>query len=114
VTHDDELILATIKARDRQLAEMMCVTIGLAAELYPDILRTALAKVFDLSAVEDMAKRVIAIATDAQQQAIQARELLVQVTADIEEMEKRIDRLMDAMRTVYRKLPKTESTNGRK
>lgn len=43
---------AIARARDYQMANWLTLTVGLAAEQHPDVLREALGKVFDLSAVE--------------------------------------------------------------
>jgi len=58
---DPEIIKqAAANYRDRQFAEMLTMMLALAAETHADILRGALAKVFDMSAVERTTERVMA------------------------------------------------------
>lgn len=77
----------------RQLATLLTLTIGLAAQTHPEELRAALAKVFDLKCIDEMTKRTMATASAAQRTALEAVHLLEQVNADLEAVEKRIDGL---------------------
>lgn len=79
--------------RDETFALLLLTTVKLAAAQFPEELRKALASVFDLSAVEDMAKRVMIVASSAQAFAQQAQELCLQVHRDLENLEKEIDEL---------------------
>lgn len=88
---NDELKAALSRARERQRVELLVADIGAAAIAHPEILRVAFASVFDLSAVDDNTQRLILVASDAQRQAREARELLVQLHRDIEDMEGRLD-----------------------
>jgi hypothetical protein len=93
----DELLRAAAQLRDRQLAGMVAVVIGLAAETHPEELRAALGKVFDLRAVEESTRRIMAVLADAQAAAHAAasetRHLLDAISQDVDRLEQRIDGL---------------------
>jgi hypothetical protein len=88
---------AIARSRDVLFADMIALAIGLAAETHPDLLRNALARVFDLSAVEDTSKRILAVVTDCQSRChaiqLEVSALLTTVREDINEVEKQLDGL---------------------
>lgn len=90
---DDELRLSVCHARDQRFAEWLTHTLVLAAEANPDLVRTALAKLFDLSAHEAEAKRISGTLSWVAQQAQELRHLLAAVRADLDELEAKIDGL---------------------
>ena len=79
--------------RDQSFADFFALALGLACESHPDVIRSALAKVFDLSVVEDTCKRIMLVASQAQAQAHQAVVLAQEVIHEIDQLEKRIDGL---------------------
>ncbi len=87
---NDELYRAVANCRDRQIAEFLTLAVGLAAERYPNEIRKALSQVFDLSAVEESAKRAMIVLTKVQEEAYAVRELICAVQADIDQIEERI------------------------
>lgn len=101
--------------RELRHAEDFLVDFSLASEAHPEILRAALAAVFDLSAVDSAAKRAVLIATEAQQQAKditdQARWMLddvakeaTRIRAEVEGLEYRLQRAAEAfarLRSTY-------------
>jgi len=87
----DEVEEAFFRKRERERASLLVADLGAASLLHPEILRNAFASLFDLSAVEGEMKRLILIASDAQRQAREARELLVQLHHDLDRIEKRLD-----------------------
>ncbi len=91
----EELKAALANWRDKEFATLIVVAVQLAVERHPEELRKALAKVFDLSGLEDYSKRIMAVATSAQQYAMQANELCQQVSKEVEELEKRHDALLN-------------------
>ncbi len=86
----DELLSAVGYARDRQMAELLTVVIGISAESHPEELRKALSQVFDLSAVEESARRAMLVLSEVQAQAYEVRELISAVQADVDALERRI------------------------
>jgi uncharacterized membrane protein len=98
---------ALVRLRDEKFADLVCFSIALAAERYPEELRTALEKVFSLEAVREHIRDVSIGVRETLAAATEARALLHQVHLDIEEMEKR----MDAIRYALEHLPKP-SPNG--
>ena len=103
--------------RDSKFAALILVAVSLACRSHPEEMRTALAQVFDLNEANDMAKRAITIATEAQEQAFQSvRELEIlkaEVYRTLDEMERstdglnrRLDRAAKKVTEVEKRLPK--------
>jgi len=102
---EEELLRATARFRDKSVADMVALAIGLAAETHPDIMREALGKVFDVTALEDMAKRAMLIVTQAKEKAnetaVEVRILAEQVAKDVERLSNDFDEIrlnIDKMR----------------
>ncbi len=91
--HEEDLKRAIAHARDRLFADLLVLTIGLAAETHPEELRQALVKVFDMSGVEDMIKRIMLLAQSAQHLAYEAKTRTRDFMADLDKMERRLDLL---------------------
>ncbi len=89
--------------RNEQFAALISLMIGLAAEQNPDVLRDALAGVFDLAFYEDQARRVMLVACDAQSQAAQIRELLAVLDDKLNKQEHWIDQLHARLDAAARK-----------
>jgi hypothetical protein len=81
------------EARNAYFAEMATVWIGLAAATHPEELRKAFASVFDLAGVEESHKRLALVLAQSQAVAVQARELLHEVSVSLDRIEKRLDYL---------------------
>jgi hypothetical protein len=60
-----DLAMAAMKANFARLVDSLVVTIGLAAEIHPAEMRAALAKIFDVTAVDDRTKRAVLVASHA-------------------------------------------------
>jgi hypothetical protein len=54
----EQIMLAVQHGRDQQFAALVTMAVGLAARTHPEMIRDALAEVFDLGAYEETAKRV--------------------------------------------------------
>ncbi len=65
--------------RDRQFADMLVIVIGLAAETHPEEMRKALARVFDLSAVEETTRRMMALVSQMQAETLALKHDLEQL-----------------------------------
>lgn len=78
-------------AHARLLGNSFTLWLELAADCQPDLLREALSKVFNLAAVEDMARRSMLVVSEAQQAALEVRHLLAAIGKDIEGLEQRLD-----------------------
>lgn len=91
----DEIILALHKYRSVEFAKLAAVALMLAAETHGPEMREAFSKLFDLSALDDMTRRAILTATEAQAKAEAVRQLLVSIGQDLEALEKRMDALAE-------------------
>lgn len=100
----DATILALGKYQHREFARLLVIMIGLAAEINPQELRDAFGKVFDLGAVEDMTRRAVLIATEAQQRGADAQELMAVVSRDVEDLEKRLDAMLYSVGLMEKRL----------
>ena len=98
----EQLKKALERWRNRSFAEFTCICVALAAEEYPQEMRTALAGVFDVRCLEDQLERIRQAGVIGQQAAQDAKALLQQVHLDIEDVEKQID----ALRYVVEQLSK--------
>ncbi len=107
----EELVRATMNARDRQLAEMVVLAIGLAAERHPELIRDALSKVFDLTAVEEHTKRMMALTITANESARESRYLLEQVHKEVDEIERRLDQTQYAIKELHKSLTRAKRRN---
>lgn len=94
---DDEALAALSSHRDRKFAELLTVAIGLAAEQAPDVLRAALAKVFDFTGIEQRAaeaeRRAREAFTTAEGLCIEARHLIDAIHETLAQVERRFDKL---------------------
>lgn len=100
ITNDlnrEQLTIALTHATAGTISNMVCLAIGLAAEAHPDEIRKALASVFDLTLLEDAARRAMVIVTEAQAKAREieqvVRTLKTQLLDDLANIEKRIEAL---------------------
>ena len=92
MTKDEvELATAVTNAANWLRAELLVLDVGIAAHRYPDLLRTALASVFDMRAIEDEAKRILAVAASARDEVRQMKELLRSVHDELDGIEKKMD-----------------------
>jgi hypothetical protein len=91
----EELARAVAHARDRQFADLIVLALGLACETHPEMVRDALAKVFDMKAATHYAKQVsqemMAVQKLARSVRDEIRQLLAAVNADFDAVEKRFD-----------------------
>ncbi len=87
------LLLRLAPIRDAQFAELVTLTLGIVAETHPELLREALAKVFDLSAVEIQARNAARVLIQCQQKAHNALMVVNSLIRKVERLEKRIDYL---------------------
>ena len=93
---DDDAVKILQHARDEQFAELLTLAIGLAARTHPEIIRNALASVFDTTAIEADTERML-------KQAAHARDLLAGLRDEAEELRRQIFELrkeIDAVRYV--------------
>lgn len=79
--------------RDEAFAVLVLGIVRLVAESHPDLLRDALAGVFDLKAIERDHRRVLALQDEARQRFQADRELLMAIQKDVERIEGQIDAL---------------------
>ena len=105
----DEMRLALIKARDRSMAEVLTIWIGIASELHPELLRNAIGKVFDIRAVEDDHRRLAQELGVLRSNYEQARILLEDLHIEIERQEKRRDVLIAQLDHLERKVKRKET-----
>src|SRR5437867_3707651 len=87
----DETLLAACHARNQLFAEAGLMVIGLMAETAPELLRTALEKVFDLTAVQDRHDRAVLILSDLQGKIDAAQSRLEYLLAETEKVDSRLD-----------------------
>lgn len=102
----DQTLLALGRYQHREFARLLAIMIGLAAEINAEELRTALSKVFDLSAIDGLTKQAALAAEKARGHAYDAKQLLQVIHADLEDLEKRIDAMNLAIDAVERRLKK--------
>ena len=91
----EDVRTAKEQVREKQFAVMLAFALELVAEHHPELLREVLGKVWEapeaaLKAVEDRTARLMAIVSEAERQAVQARELLRVIHADLDALEARI------------------------
>lgn len=89
----EQVLRAVAHARDEEFARLFLLQIGVAAETHPDILRKALAHVFDLSAVQNCCERQMLVLSQIQRFGLEVRSLLEAVKCDLDELERRMDAL---------------------
>jgi hypothetical protein len=104
MTDREEFIDRSRHIRDVQLADWITLTMGIAVEVHPDAIRDMLAKVFDISAIEELCKRTSIVAANCQARATEAKALLEAVARDVEALEKRFDALAYAMELLERRV----------
>ena len=79
--------------RDGIYADRLAFDIALAVEHgHADVIRTALSKVFDLSAIEEAGKRHIALLTRIQEEGGQVRDLLGKLHLEAKAIQERLDK----------------------
>ena len=83
--------------RDSAFADLLVVAIGLAAQQRPEELRTALASVFDLRAVQTMTRRLMEEIKEVRRVGVEAAELVKQVALDLDALGEQIDALRFAL-----------------
>jgi hypothetical protein len=100
----EEILQTLINTNQRQLVQMLVMTIGLAAELQPELLKEALSKVFDVSAIKDCTDRMMVLLAQcqdrAQRVAIEVEALSDAVNKDIQVIEHRLDRAALKMKQI--------------
>lgn len=85
--HDrEDAFRALGRVRDTQIADLFTLIVGIAAEKNPTELRTALAQVFDLSAIESSHDRMMLVLT-------KAHETIDSLTARVRELERQVNQL---------------------
>ena len=102
----DEIEAAAARVRDQYLAMGVAYVVALAVKHHPEIMRTALRSVFDLSAVEVSTARIEVDLAALIGRAIECRELIGQVQVDIEMIERRFDAARMAIETIERRIAK--------
>lgn len=108
----DELRIAGVHKAMKELGQCSALVIGWAAEAEPDILRTALRKVFDLSAIEDTTQRMNLHVKSSWLKATECRELVASIEEQLNEIERTIDYLNIRLDKA-REIVKTFITNGK-
>lgn len=88
-----EILMAASRRAQRQRAELLAAEIILAAEIEPDMIRNALRKVFDLSALMESGKRTALVYADIQRMSGEAMALLGEIVKQLDEIDGRIDGL---------------------
>jgi hypothetical protein len=83
---------ALARVRDEQFADMLLLAFGVAAETHPEVLRALMAKVFDLSGVEQDTRQMLATVGEVRQQCLELYHLIAAVRKDFEALESRIER----------------------
>jgi hypothetical protein len=100
--------------RDRMFGELITVCFTLASQTHGEELRKAIGSVFDLGAVEDLAKRSMAVVTQIQHQVGEHRdqtrgemlELIGVLHKALDRLEQRIDGIERATERLERRLNK--------
>lgn len=77
--------------RDQQFGDLLALVIAMAAKTHPEALKQALASVFDLSGIEESAKRCMNVLIEVQTGAQDARDKLREAWRAIDLINKRID-----------------------
>jgi hypothetical protein len=88
-----ELRDVTRQCRDRMMAHMVLTAIQVCVETHPELLREALGKVFDLSAVEDTGKRTMLVLANIQKDIADIRGHLQERGDEQQELDKCQDSL---------------------
>lgn len=91
----EEMEHALKRYRDFNFGVWLSVAVELAAREHPELLRSALAKVFDLSAIDEMTQRLLAVASAAQAKAAEARAEAGRLHAEVAELRRQLDSLSD-------------------
>ena len=100
-TTAEEMEHALKRYRDFNFGVWLSVAVELAAREHPELLRQALARVFDLSAVEEMTKRLLSVASAAQAKAAEARAEAGRLHAEVAELRRQVDLLSDYLQHEY-------------
>lgn len=115
----DDLLSMGRRWRDREFADMISGIVAIVAETNPDILRTALGKVFDTAAIEDTTKRLMLLVNQAAEDAREAhriaregahenRKLLEQIHGEIDGLRSRVQKAQAFMDNLAKRVANAE------
>ncbi len=100
----EELENAWNSYHQKNMVHFMLFALQMAAHQNPEKIKSLLEEVFDLSAVEDMARRTMLVASDAQrvarEAAVEVRVLKEQIMTDLENIERAVDCLHARLDTI--------------
>lgn len=94
----------------KDFGDMLNLAIGIAAEMHPDMIRHALAKVFNHQAIEEYTRRISDDMANARKAAEDIRELYRTIQDTLDQTDTRIDTLRAEVNALRRELRQKAKT----